>query len=406
MLDAAPQTRFNPLQLAGTAKLADDRWAATVRASTPAGKPVMDVVLRHDTRTAEGGLTLDTGPLVFAAGGLQPTQLSPLTQALGSPAVGEANFVGRMDWTPQGVTSGGTLSIPDLDFVSAAGKVSGLKGVIAFTSLAPLVAAPGQTLSVARLEAVVPVTSLTGTFGLDDKALTITGGAAEVGGGRVRLESLRVPLASDTAMVGVLAFDGVQLHDVVEASPFGDRVELDAKVSGRVPFQSQAGKVRIEGAELHAIQAGRLSINRQALTGVAATGSVSAPAGPPAPVAPNDTFTDFAYQAMENLAFDKLDASIASRDDTRLGVLAHIVGRHDPPQRQEIKLSLFDLLGRKFLNRPLPLPSNTGVDLTLDTTLNLDDLLGDYADYQRLRSSPSVQPAAAKTETKSLETPR
>ncbi|HEV7385782.1 MAG TPA: YdbH domain-containing protein, partial [Phenylobacterium sp.] len=342
----------------------------------------------------------------FVAGGLQPTQLSPLAQALGPPAVGEAKFVGRMDWTPQGVTSGGTLSVPDLDFVSAAGKVSGLKGVIAFTSLAPLVAAPGQTLSVARLDAVVPVTGLTGTFGLDDKALTITGGAAEVGGGRVRLESLRVPLASDAAMVGVLAFDGVQLHDVVEASPFGDRVELDAKVSGRVPFQSQAGKVRIEGAELHAIQAGRLSINRQALTGVAATGSVSAPAGPPAPVAANDTFTDFAYQAMENLAFDKLDASIASRDDKRLGVLAHIVGRHDPPQRQEIKLSLFDLLGRKFLNRPLPLPSNTGVDLTLDTTLNLDDLLGDYADYQRLRSSPSVQPAAAKTETKPLETPR
>jgi hypothetical protein len=404
--DQAPQTRFNPLQLAGTAKLADTRWAATFRARTPAGTPVMDAVLRHDTRTAQGGLTLDTGPLVFADGGLQPNQLSPLARALGSPAAGEAKFTGRMDWTPRGVTSGGTLSVPDLDFASAAGKVSGLKGVIAFTSLAPLVAAPGQTLSVERLDAIVPVTALTGTFGLDDKALTVTGGAADVGGGRVRLESLKVPLASGAPMVGVLVFDGVQLHDLVEASPFGDRAELDAKVSGRVPFQSEAGKVHIEDAELHAIQAGRLSINRQALTGVAATGSVSAPTGPPAAVAPNDTFTDFAYQAMENLAFDKLEASIASRDDKRLGILAHIVGRHDPPQRQEIKLSLFDLLGRKFLNRRLPLPSDTGVDLTLDTTLNLDDLLADYADYQRLRSSPPVQSSSITTETKPVETPR
>ena len=406
VLDQAPQTRFNLLQLTGTAKLADARWAATFRASTPAGTPVVDVVLRHDTRTAEGGLALDTGPLVFADGSLQPTQLSPLAQALGSPAVGRVAFAGRMDWTPQGVTSGGTLSVPDLDFPSAAGKVSGLKGVVTFTSLAPLVAAPGQTLSAERLDAVLPVTGLSGTFGLDDKALTVTGGAADVGGGRVRLESLRVPLATGAPMVGVLVLDGVQLHDLVEASPFGDRAELDAKVSGRVPFQSEAGKVRIEGAELHAIQAGRLSINRQALTGVAATGSVSAPAGPPAPVASNDTFTDFAYQAMENLAFDKLEASIASRDDKRLGILAHIVGRHDPPQRQEIRLSLFDLLGRKFLNRPLPLPSDTGVDLTLDTTLNLDDLLGDYADYQRLRSSPPVQPPAVTTGAKPLETPR
>jgi hypothetical protein len=406
VLDEAPQTRFNGLQLAGTAKLADAHWAATFRASTPAGAPVVDVVLRHDTRTGQGGLTLDTGPLVFVAGGLQPNQLSPLAQALGSPAVGRAEFAGRVDWTPQGVTSGGTLSVPDLDFASAAGKVSGVKGVIAFNSLAPLVAAPGQTLSIARLDAVVPITGLTGTFGLDEKALTITGGAADVGGGRVRLESLKVPLASGAPTVGVLVLDGVQLHDLVEASPFGDRAELDAKVSGRVPFQSEAGKVRIEGAELHAIQAGRLSINRQALTGVAATGSVSAPAGPPAPVAPNDTFTDFAYQAMENLAFDKLEASIASRDDKRLGILAHIVGRHDPPQRQDIRLSVFDLLGRKFLNRPLPLPSDTGVDLTLDTTLNLDDLLADYADYQRLRSSPTVQPPAPTTETKPVETPR
>jgi hypothetical protein len=94
---------------------------------------------------------------------------------------------------------------------------------------------------------------------------------------------------------------------------------------------------------------------------------------------------------MENLAFTTLDAGVATREDGRLGVLFHIIGKHDPPQHQEIKLSLADLIGRKFLGRKLPLPSNTGVDLTLDTTLNLDDLLADYADYQRLRSSAPVQ---------------
>ena len=33
-----------------------------------------------------------------------------------------------------------------------------------------------------------------------------------------------------------------------------------------------------------------------------------------------------------------------------------------------------------------------GVDLTLDTTLNLDDLLSDYAEYRRLHGSAPVQP--------------
>jgi hypothetical protein len=51
-----------------------------------------------------------------------------------------------------------------------------------------------------------------------------------------------------------------------------------------------------------------------------------------------------------------------------------------------------DLISKKFLNRKLPLPSGTGVNLTLDTTLNLDDLLADYAEFRKLHGSAKVQP--------------
>jgi hypothetical protein len=404
--DTAPQKRFNPLQVDGAAGLADSVWTADLRFAIPSDQTVATAALRHDTIGGQGGLTLDAPALVFADNGLQPSQISPLAQGLGAPVVGRARFAGRFDWTPVSATSGGTLSVQDLDFGSALGRVSGLRGDIVFTSLSPLTAAPGQTLRAATVAAAVPLTGLTATFALDGKALTISGGEAAVGGGKVRVETLEVPLAAGQPISGVLVVDGVQLHDLVEASPFGDRVDLDARVSGHVPFQSQAGKIRIAGADLHAIQPGRLSISRQALTAAAPGGSVKAPTGSAAPIQPNDTFTDFAYQAMENLAFDKLDAGVDSRSDGRLGILAHIVGRHDPPQHQEIRLSLFDLIGRKFLSKPLPLPSDTAVDLTLDTTLNLDDLMADYADYRRLRGSPAVQPAEATTKAKPLETPR
>ncbi len=105
-----------------------------------------------------------------------------------------------------------------------------------------------------------------------------------------------------------------------------------------------------------------------------------------------DTIRDFAYQAMEHLAFDTLDATINSLPDGRVGVLFHVIGKHDPPTRQVIRLSWLDVLRRRFLDRKLPLPSGTGVNLTLDTTLNLDELLADYADYRSLHSSPTVQP--------------
>jgi hypothetical protein len=390
--DAAPETRFHPLRMTGQARLARDVWTADLAFATPQGRQLAAAELRHNALSGAGGVAIDTGVLAFAEGGLQPAELSPLAEAVGSPATGQARFQGGFRWDPEAATSQGVLSVPRLDFVSPAGRVTGLSGDVAFTSLAPLIAAPGQQLRAEAVDGPFPLTGATATFGLEEAALVISGGEAAVGGGRVTVEQVRVPLAPGEPTKGVLNFEGVQLHDIVEASPFGDRVEFDARVSGRIPFEAQGQRVRILGGALRAIEPGRISIQRAALTGVAATTEVTAPGAPVTPEASTDTFTDFAYQAMENLAFDTLEATVDSREDGRLGVLFHIVGRHDPPQHQEIRLGIFELIRREFMDRKLPLPSGTGVNLTLDTTLNLDDLLKDYAEYQRLRSSPTVQP--------------
>ncbi|RAK59126.1 C4-dicarboxylate ABC transporter [Phenylobacterium hankyongense] len=390
--DIAPASRFRPLTMSGKAALARDQWIAGLDVRDIGGRPVGHAELRHDGRAGVGRVDLDSGVLTFAEGGLQPAQLSPLAAALGSPVQGSARFVGAFAWTPAGATSGGTLSLPGLDFQSPAGRMTGLAGTVVFTSLAPLTVAPGGVLRADALAAILPLTGLSATFGLDAHALHVSGGEAAVGGGKVRLASLDVPLQPGAPTRGVLDVEGVELHDLVAASPFKDRVSLDARVSGRVPFETQGGKVQVSGGELHAIQPGRLSIQRTALSAVSASGAIEAPKAAPAPVASTDTFTDFAYQAMENLAFDKLDATLDSRPGGQLGVLFHVVGRHDPPQRQELAVTWLDLIRRNFMNRKLPLPSGTEVDLTLDTSLNLDDLLKDYADYQKLRSSRPVQP--------------
>ena len=387
--DTSPQARFNPLAGSGHVSLAGDLWIADFAVRLPNGPPVGRAHLVHDGGLGVGFVTLDTDTLTFAEGGLQPGQLSPMASAVGSPATGAARFRGRFDWAGIGAGSEGALTLKDLAFASPAGRVEGLNGTLKFVSLAPLTAAPGQTLDIDAVQAIVPLTHLHARFALADNLLKIEGGEALVGGGRVRVESLETPLVPGAPTRGVLLFEGVQLHDLVEASPFGDKVDLDARVSGRIAFEAKDNKVRISAGELKAIQPGRLSIDRAALTGVTADSAIAAPA----PVVdPNATFTDFAYQAMENLAFDKLDATIASREDGRLGVLFHIVGKHDPPTAQKIRLSLMDLIQKRFLGRKLPLPSGTGVNLTLDTTLNLDALLADYAEFRRLHGSGGVQP--------------
>ena len=377
--DATRPRRFNALTASGTARLADEQWSGAfdlAREETTLGR----LTLAHNGLTGEGGIVIDAPSLVFAEDGLQPSDLSPLAaDFVQSPATGSASFNGRLNWNkdPNAGTSSGRLVIPGLDFTSPAGAVKGLSGTIEFTNLAPLTTAPDQTLNIATLESIADFTELDLTFSLDKAAITVAGGEIQAAGGTVSVEPFSVPL-DRRPFSGVVVLDRVQLGDLIAGSGFGDRVRLDAVVSGRLPFTSDpdAG-VRIAGGSLYAAQPGRLSIQREALSDLEAGGGGEVP--------PN-TVEDLAYQAMENLAFDTLTADVDSTDGGRLGVRFHIVGRHDPPQRQELRLTLAELISREFLKRTLPLPSGTGINLTLDTTLNLNQLVSDLLAVKRARN--------------------
>lgn len=392
--DLAAETRFRPVRGSGEVRAVNGGWTGDLSATDLAGRKLGQADLRHGA-DGRGRLTFDTGMLSFEEGGLQPMNLSPLAAVVASPATGRARFDGQIGWGPGASTSNGTLTVERMDFVSPLGPVVGLTGQVAFTSLIPPVAAPGQSLKAQAVNTLVPLTDVDIRFGLAGEGLSVEGAQLAVGGGVLAFEPFTVPFEPGASWKGVLNFQGVQVKDMVEASPFGDRVDLDARLTGRVPFEVTPQGVRVAGGTLAAIEPGRLSILREALTTVGAEGGAVTAAGPvPAEVAPEATnaFTEFAYQAMEDLAFDQLDAEVNSLDDGRLGVLLHIKGEHMPPKKQEIRLTIMDLIRRDFMNKTLPLPSGTKVDLTLDTSLNMDQLLKDFADYQALRGSQAVQP--------------
>ena len=377
--DATAPLRFSPLQMSGAARLADETWTGGFDLSR------QDVVLgslalAHDGRTGSGGLTIDAPSIVFAEDGLQPADLSPLVaDFVGSPANGSVAFQGRVDWrTDAEGSSSGRLTVPDLDFVSPAGPVKGLTGTIDFISLAPLVTAPGQHLTAERLESVTALTDIDVTFALDKAAVMIEGGQVAVGGGVIRLEPFALPLDRSQPFSGVIVLEDVQLGEVIAGSGFADTVMLDAVVSGRLPFTSDpVAGVRISGGTLAAVQPGRLSIQRAALSDLEAGGGGAVPPG---------VVQDLAYQAMENLSFDILSAEVNSLAEGRIGVLFRIRGRHDPPQHQELRIPISEFISREFLDRELPLPSGTQIDLTLDTTLNLNQLIGDLLELNRARA--------------------
>jgi hypothetical protein len=168
----------------------------------------------------------------------------------------------------------------------------------------------------------------------------------------------------------VLVLDQVNLGDIIAASSLADTIKLDAVVDGRIPFEIGPSGLTIQQGSVAAVKPGRLSISRQALSG-----GKAAVAPSPAPSGQAGFAQDLAYQAMENLAFDQLEASLNSLPHERLGVIFHIKGRHDPPHPQRAVIALSDLVGGRALSKPMALPSNTRIDLTLDTSLNFGELV-------------------------------
>ena len=76
--------------------------------------------------------------------------------------------------------------------------------------------------------------------------------------------------------------------------------------------------------------------------------------------------------------------------------MLHVKGRHDPPTAPVTRIGLIDLLRGHAFDKPIPLPKGTPVDLTLDTSLNFDELLAAYGGIRTASGSAGVQPGGSK----------
>ncbi len=409
----ADQTRFNPLLIDGA--IEQDRKATTGRffAATPStkgadGKPlrIAAIDLDSDIATGAGSLSVKTLDLNFVPTGLQPVYLSPLVAAIFSKDVsGPASFDGGFNWTKTGASSGGVLKLDGLNFIGATGASQGLQGQVVFTSLSPLQSDPGQKISIANMNLGVPLTDLNLSVQFLGDHVAVESARVQSPGGPVVLEPTNVYFDGKTPLSGVVTFNGLDFGKIIAATDLATSMTFKGDLSGRIPFGVDQGHITVSAGAMNSDAPGQISIKRTAVTGVnSATGSVTTDA-PPATAAiasqnaeaaaaadPNfNPFQDLAFQAMEHVAYDQIDARLNSIDGGILNINFHIKGYYDPPQPQKAKISLLDYISGKWMQKPIKLPSKTPVELYLEIPVNLDEILNDLTAFN-VRTAQKPQP--------------
>src|SRR6266700_1836879 len=367
--DSQPQPRFLPIVVSGNMDLAGTQWRGILSLTTH-NRRFAVASLRHEMKTGAGAASIEAKDLSFEPGMFQPTDISPLLASLGTRVAGTTGFTAAVTWNDKGIQSSGQLHVMSVNLQTRYGAVRGVNGDVALRSLMPVALAPSQTIAIDRLDWPVPVEQAKLQFSLASTELQLEAVTANVASGRISLDPQNFSFTPGSTTGGALHLQNVDLTPLLVAAGLGERVKVAARIGGVVPFTYGPQGLRFANGRVAAEGPGRLSIQRQALIAAVGVGEGAQPA-------PN-AVQDFAYQALENLSFDQLSGEVNSLPMGRLGLLLHIKGRHDPIQAMETRVGVLELLrGRAFV-KPLPLPKDTPIDLTLDTSLNLDELLASY----------------------------
>jgi hypothetical protein len=378
IFDRAASLRFKPLLGTGAVSLANGVWRGRFSVSGPKNASLGEATLVHTMATGAGNAHISAPKITFAANGLQPVDLSPLLVAL-RRAEGTAALTGDINWTRDAITSQGKLTIVSLDFMTPLGKAHAVKSDIALTSLLPPITAPGQDLTISRIDWTLPFSAVDVRFAFSPTTIQLDKADTDIAQGHVSLGTIAIAVADPGHIAGAAEIKSIALNSLITASNLGSKVKLEGKVSGHIPFALGPEGFRITNGRIAADGPGRLSVDRSLWTqGEAAISS--------------NAVQDFAYQALENLAYDQMTAELNSVANGRLSVVFHIKGKSDPPKPQTADVAITDILNGTALYKPIPLPSGTPIDLTLDTSLNFDELLKSYAEAWSKSLSPEGQP--------------
>ncbi|NIJ22158.1 hypothetical protein FHS95_003869 [Sphingomonas naasensis] len=257
--DAVAPARFHPLASNDAAlRLSGNRITATAGLRAPTAE-IGRVEIVHDLAEGRGTATIAVPGLRFAEGGLQPSDLTPLTFGVIADVSGTIEGEGRIDWTPAGVTSSGRFGARAIDLAAAFGPVRGLATELHFDDLLGMHTAPGQIATTVEINPGVPVRDGTLRFRLlDPQRVEVEGGRWPFAGGELVLEPTLLDFSERRERRMTFRVVGADAALFLKEMEF-ENLDATGTFDGTLPmiFDAQGG--RIEGGALRARAGGSLA---------------------------------------------------------------------------------------------------------------------------------------------------
>jgi hypothetical protein len=286
---------FAPLRLTGTAAGSLDKqidFDATLRDRY--GAVSIAVKGRHDLGTGGGHAGVRMKPTAFGAEAAQLTALLPVTRQWIGEFAGTVGLKARTAWGEGADRGRAEILLKDVAVDAGAVTASGINAVVTADRLSPLRLPAGQTVSIALMDAGVPLTDGEIRFGIQGDTLSVAKAEWDWAGGLLRAAPFEAGMNDDDRTI-VLEAEDVDLRQLLSLAAI-EGLSASGTLRGSLPIHVSPDSVAIEGGHLETTGPGSLRYD---------------PDEPPAFLAGDPgSSTDMLMKALTDFRYDGIDLSV------------------------------------------------------------------------------------------------
>ena len=259
---AAP-ANFSPLKLTFTGTRKKNVFEGKGAVDQPATKLTAPIAAHYDLKAQHGEIRFGPSDVVFAEGGLQPSDLGPALTGI-SKASGTMHVETTVSLdAAAGAVGRGRLAIDSLSFETESAGVEGLSGAVDIADLFNLRTPPGQNFTAKRVTVVQPLDDVALRFSLDrDKdgpVVAVEEATGHIADGTLAINDAKLHLGAPSNTVAVKV-NRLSVARLLEQ--FGtESIKGTGILSGSIPIRFGDEGVSIADGRIKADETGVLQVH-------------------------------------------------------------------------------------------------------------------------------------------------